>query len=162
MALSWQQTSLESLEVGAVPLVQRFLLRLRLTELFEQHLPTLPGRQPALSTARALSVLLTNLLLARQPLHAILAWASRRVPEHLGLEPQQVALLFPNPGSGRRETGAESSKFRIGDHPTETRDISQHVICKTAFVCDGCSFNRATAFAVGTIRSSTLRRLASC
>jgi transposase len=37
--------------------------------------------------------LLTNLLLARQPLYAIPRWAARRVPEHLGLLPEQVALL---------------------------------------------------------------------
>jgi transposase len=93
MSLSWQQTSLESLEVGATPAVQRLLQRLHLTQLFEQHLPVLPGRQPALSSARTLTVLLSNLLLARQPLYAIPAWAARRVPEHLGLQPDQMTLL---------------------------------------------------------------------
>jgi transposase len=93
MSLSWQQTSLESLEVGATPVVQRFLQRLHLTELFEQHLPALPGRQPALSSALTLTTLLANLLLARQPLYAIPGWVARRVPEHLGLQPEQVALL---------------------------------------------------------------------
>jgi transposase len=93
MVLSWQHTSLESLEVGATPVVQRFLQRLRLTEFFERHLPPLPGRQPALASAVTLTVLVTNLLLARQPLYAIPAWVARRVPEHLGLQPDQVALL---------------------------------------------------------------------
>jgi transposase len=37
--------------------------------------------------------LLTNLLLARQPLYAIPAWVARRVPEHLGLQAGQVPLL---------------------------------------------------------------------
>lgn len=93
MSLSWQQTSLESLEVGATPVVQRLLQRLQLPHLFEHHLPALPGRQPALPSALTLGVLLSNLLLARQPLYAIPAWAARRVPEHLGLQPDQVALL---------------------------------------------------------------------
>jgi transposase len=84
---------LESLEVGATPLVRHFLRRLRLPALFEQHLPPLPGRQPALPTSLTLTVLLSNLLLARQPLYAIPAWVARRVPEHLGLQPDQVALL---------------------------------------------------------------------
>ncbi len=93
MALSWQQTSLESLEVGATPLVRHFLQRLHLPQLFEQHLPVLPGRQPAISSARILSLLVTNLLLARQPLYALAGWVSRRVPEHLDLQTGQAHLL---------------------------------------------------------------------
>jgi transposase len=93
VSLSLQQTSLESLEVGATPLVRHFLHRLQLSQLFEQHLPALPGRQPALSSALTLNVLISNLLLARQPLYALSAWVARRVPEHLGLQPGQAALL---------------------------------------------------------------------
>jgi transposase len=93
MSLSWQQTSLESLEVGATPVVRHFLHRLQLPQLFAQHLPALPGRQPALSSAVTLTLLLTNLLVARQPLYALAAWAGRRVPEHLDLQPGQTDLL---------------------------------------------------------------------
>lgn len=84
---------LESLEVGATPLVRHFLQRLQLPALFVQHLPPLPGRPPGLPTPVTLTVLLSNLLLARQPLYAIPSWVARRVPEHLGLQPDQVALL---------------------------------------------------------------------
>jgi transposase len=69
------------------------LQRLHLPTLFAQHLPPLPGRQPALPTSVTLTVLLSNLLLARQPLYAIPAWVARRVPEHLGLQADQVLLL---------------------------------------------------------------------
>ena len=93
MSQSLQPTSLESLEVGATPLVRHFLDRLQLTLLLEQYLPPLPGRAPTLPSAVTLSVLLTNLLLARQPLYAIAAWAARRVPTHLGLQPGQAELL---------------------------------------------------------------------
>jgi transposase len=93
MNVSWQNTSLESLEIGATPLVRHFLHRLQLPELFEQHLPALPGRQPTLGSATVLSLLLSNLLLARQPLYALQTWAKRRVPEHLGLQPDQLASL---------------------------------------------------------------------
>jgi transposase len=84
---------LESLEVGAAPLVRLFLARLDVPGLFEQQLPPLPGRPPALPSSSVLCLLLSNLLLARQPLYAIPAWAARRVPEHLGLQPSQAALL---------------------------------------------------------------------
>jgi len=93
VSLAWQQTSLESLEVGAAPVMQHFLTRLGLPQLFERHLPTLPGRQPTLPTSVALTVLLSNLLLARQPLYAIPTWVARRVPDHLGLQPGQAASL---------------------------------------------------------------------
>ena len=36
--MSWQQTSLESLEIGATPLVRHFLQRLQLPQLFEPNL----------------------------------------------------------------------------------------------------------------------------
>jgi transposase len=84
---------LESLEVGAAPLVRLFLARLDVPGLFEQQLPPLPGRPPALPSSTVLCLLLSNLLLARQPLYAIPAWAARRVPERLGLQPGQAVLL---------------------------------------------------------------------
>src|SRR3954470_12757468 len=85
--------SLESLEVGASPLVLHFLSRLDLPGLFQRHLPPLPGRAPAVPSGAVLALLVQNFLLARQPLYATPAWAPRRVPEHLGLSPEQVALL---------------------------------------------------------------------
>ena len=93
MSLPWQHTSLESLEVGAAPLVRHFLQRLQLPELFERHLPPLPGRRPTLPSSMTLAILLSNLLLARQPLYAIPAWVARRVPEHLGLQADQAGRL---------------------------------------------------------------------
>ena len=83
----------ESLEVGAAPVIRHFLDRLDLPGLFDRHLPRLPGRQRDLPTSTVLGVLLSNLLLAREPLYAIAAWASGFVPEHLGLLPGQAALL---------------------------------------------------------------------
>ena len=67
----------ESLEVGAAPVVRRFLERLDLPGLFDRHLPRLPGRPPELPTSTVLCVLLSNLLLAREPLYGIAAWAAR-------------------------------------------------------------------------------------
>ena len=88
-----EDVRLESLEVGAAPLIRHFLLRLNLPALFAQHLPRLPGRQPELDTPTVLCVLLSNLLLARQPLYALADWAARRVPESIGLVAGQVEQL---------------------------------------------------------------------
>jgi transposase len=64
-----------------------------LAALFERHLVPLPGRQADLSSSTILCALLSNLLLARQPLYAVSSWAATFVPEHLGLLPGQALLL---------------------------------------------------------------------
>jgi transposase len=86
--------TLESLEVGASPVIRHFLQRLKLQTLFEQFLPAATTGAPAkISTAVTLTALVSHLLLCRHPFYALLDWFARRVPEHLGLEPEQVALL---------------------------------------------------------------------
>jgi len=83
----------ESLEVGAAPVIRHFLQKLDLPALFDRYLPRLRGRRRDVPTSRVLGVLLSNLLLARQPLYGIAAWAADFVPEHLGLLPEHLALL---------------------------------------------------------------------
>jgi hypothetical protein len=93
MTTPLDDSSLESLDVGAAPVVRRFLERLQLAPLLERHLPPLRRRPEDVPTAVTLGALVTNLLLARRPLYALPQWAARRAPEHLGLQPEQVALL---------------------------------------------------------------------
>ena len=93
MATPFDHTSLESLEVGAAPVVRRFLDRLQLAPLLARHLPPARRRPEDVPTSVTLGVLVTNLLLARRPLYGLAEWAARRVPEHLGLQPGQAGLL---------------------------------------------------------------------
>jgi transposase len=93
MASPFDQTSLESLDVGAAPVVRRFLERLQLEPLLARYLPPSTRRPEEIPTPITLGVLLSNLLLARRPLYALPAWVARRVPEHLGLQAGQVELL---------------------------------------------------------------------
>jgi transposase len=83
----------ESLEVGAAPVIRHFLQKLDLPGLFDRHLPRLPGRKRDVPTSTVLCVLLSNFLLSREPLYSVAAWASSFVPEHLGLRPEDLALL---------------------------------------------------------------------
>src|ERR1700731_4375281 len=83
----------EALAVGAAPVIRHFLEKLGLPALFDGHLPQLRGRQRDVPSSTVLCVLLSNLLLAREPLYAIAAWASGFVPEHLGLLPAQLPRL---------------------------------------------------------------------
>lgn len=120
--MSWQQTSLESLEIGATPLIRHFLQRLQLPQLFEQYLPALPGRKPSIPSAVTLTVLLTNLLLARQPLYALAAWTARRVPEHMGLQPGQAVLLNDD------RTGGALDHLRRADRASLLTALVMHAI----------------------------------
>jgi transposase len=120
--MSWQQTSLESLEIGATPLIRHFLNRLQLPQLFEQHLPALPGRKPSIPSSVTLTVLLTNLLLARQPLYALAAWTARRVPEHLGLQPGHAALLNDD------RTGGALDHLRRADRASLLTALVVHAV----------------------------------
>jgi hypothetical protein len=93
MATPFDHTSLESLEVGAAPVVRHFLERLQLGPLLARYLPPASRRPEDIPTFVTLCVLVTNLLLARRPLYGLPEWAARRVPEHLGLQPGQAGLL---------------------------------------------------------------------
>jgi transposase len=136
MSDHWSNTALESLEVGATPVVRHMLSRLQLPELFERHLPRLPGRPPALSSARTLTVLLTNLVIARRPLYAIPEWAARRVPEHLGLGPDEVPLLNDD------RLGAALDHLHRADRASLLTALVRHVV--SAFAIDLAEFHQDT------------------
>jgi len=78
--------------VGALPIVNHFLTRLRLEELLTAQLPTRDGRG-RLPVARAVCVLVQNLLLAREPLYGLGEGAALQAPHHLGLTSTQIGSL---------------------------------------------------------------------
>lgn len=127
---------LESLDVGAAPLVYHFLQRLALHNLFEQHLPVLPGRPPALPSATVLCLLVTNLLLARQPLYALPEWSVRRVPEFLGLQVAQAALLNDD------RLGRALDHLQRADRATLLTALVRHVVAE--FAIDLSEFHQDT------------------
>jgi transposase len=83
---------LRSFQIGAVPLVNRYLERLRLEELLEQHLPADDVRQ-TIPTPRVVLLLVRNVLLSREPMYAIPEWAARHAPDLFNLFHQEVAAL---------------------------------------------------------------------
>jgi transposase len=83
---------LNSRRIAALPILERFLGRLRLRELLCDHLPHEDGRT-RVPTATALLVLLRNLLISREPLYGVGEWAAGYEPELLGLSHAQLAAL---------------------------------------------------------------------
>ena len=73
------QGTLRSATVGALPILNDLLERMRLEEFLRAYLPPEDPRTK-LSSAKALLVLLRNLLVSREPIYGIGEWAARQAP----------------------------------------------------------------------------------
>jgi transposase len=84
--------TLRSSTVGALPILNRVLQRMRLEEYLEAYLPAEDARTRP-STPKALLVLVRNLLLSREPLYGIGEWAAGYAPHPLGITGEEAARL---------------------------------------------------------------------
>lgn len=84
--------TLRSYEVGALPLIDYILDRMRLEELLRQYLPPDDPRC-VLPTSRALLVLVRNVLISREPVYGVSEWAARYAPDLFNLQPHEISLL---------------------------------------------------------------------
>ncbi len=81
-------------EIGPIPLVRRFFDRLNLDQLLDQHVCDRKlGRPSRVSSGRALSVMVANVLTSRGPLYSVPEWLGRHIPEQLGLEEAQASAM---------------------------------------------------------------------
>ena len=83
---------LRSYAIGGMPILNRFLERLRLSELLSEHLPARDKRNK-LPADRTLLVLVRNILIAREPIYGVREWAAQFAPELLNLWPDEVGKL---------------------------------------------------------------------
>lgn len=86
------ETRLRSYSVGAVPIINRFLQRLKLTEILERHLPA-EDERTKVPTATAIVLLVRNVLLSREPIYGVGEWASAYGPDLFGLSERQLSSL---------------------------------------------------------------------
>ena len=84
--------TLRSYEVGALPMIDHILGRMRLPEILHECLPPDDPRVE-LATYRGLSVLVCNLLVSREPIYGVGQWAARYAPDLLHLRHREVELL---------------------------------------------------------------------
>jgi transposase len=87
-----QGRTLESRRVGALPVLDRFIKRLRLEEFLGKHLPR-EDRRSRVPTATALLLLVRNLLISREPLYGVGEWAARHDTPWLDLTDEQLPSL---------------------------------------------------------------------
>jgi transposase len=83
---------LASSQLGALPLIDRFLARIDTAGTLARHLPAGDART-TLSAATAIGVLVRNLCVAREPLYGLAGWAGAFEPGLLGLAPGEAGLL---------------------------------------------------------------------
>jgi len=84
--------TLESYTVGALPIINRILDRMKLSTILAKHLPPDDPRT-RISTPRAILVLVRNILVSREPIYGVGEWAARHAPELLELWPKELQYL---------------------------------------------------------------------
>lgn len=67
-------------QVGALPIINGLLERMRLREFLETHLPQEDNRTK-IDTSRVVLLLLKNLLMAREPMYGVAEWARNFAPD---------------------------------------------------------------------------------
>jgi len=115
--------SLRSYQVGALPLVNRILERMRLEEFFREYLPPDDPRC-RFPTAQALLVLVRNVLVSREPVYAVGGWAARFAPDLFNLWDKQVALLHDD------RWGRCLTRLFVGTDPEFILAVVRHVIAE--------------------------------
>jgi len=78
--------------VGALPLLNQILDRMRLEKILAEHLPRDDPRTE-LPTPQVLLVMVRNVLLSRQPIYGVGEWAARFAPDLFNLWEDEVELL---------------------------------------------------------------------
>jgi len=84
--------TLRTYDVGALPIINRILERMRLSDILRQCLATDDSRT-RLPTSRGLLVLVRNLLVAREPVYGVGQWAAGYAPDLLDMWHHDVELL---------------------------------------------------------------------
>ena len=83
---------LTSYRVGALPIIDRLLERMRLEEFLRSYLPR-ADRRCRIAPSIGITLLLKNVLLCREPLYGIGEWAARYAPEALGFADTHLPSL---------------------------------------------------------------------
>ena len=83
---------LDSKFLGALPIVNQFLVRLQIEALLDKRLPA-PDPRTKVPPASVLMVLLRSLILSKSPLYSVSEWAVSILPAALELTVEQAAVL---------------------------------------------------------------------
>jgi transposase len=114
-------TTLCSYAVGALPILNDILQRMRLEEFLRDCLPP-EDRRTKLSPAKALLVLLRNLLVSREPIYGVGEWAARHAPDLLGLATVDMDRLNDDC------VGRALDRLFLADVPSLVLSVAAHAV----------------------------------
>jgi transposase len=112
---------LQSATVGALPILNRILGRMRLAEFLQAALPA-EDRRTKLSPVKALLLLVRNVLVSRAPIYGIGEWAARHAPELLGLTTAEIGVLNDD------RVGRALDKLFAADVPALVLAVARQVV----------------------------------
>lgn len=125
----WDQGSLHSSTVGALPILNHIFHRLNLEAILQAHLSHEDARTK-IPIARGLLVLVKNFLLSREPLYGLGEWAVRHDPTLLGLTPEQIGFLNDD------RAGRWLTRFFSCDRPAFLLNLVSHTVVTFAVGLD--------------------------
>ena len=91
------ERSLESKAIGAMPIVNRFISRLKLDQRIDEAVGGVlsgRGRKAEVAHGRVLCVAIRNLVVSRLPLYRFQDWVAGYVPQQLGLTLDESGLFY--------------------------------------------------------------------
>lgn len=84
--------TLRSYAIGAAPIINLLLRRMKLADILQRHLPPDDGRMKV-PTVAGLLLLVRNVLISREPVYGVADWACGYAPDALGLVESQLSAL---------------------------------------------------------------------
>lgn len=84
--------ALRTYDVGALPIINHILERMRLADILKRCLPPDDSRT-LLATHRGLLVLLRNILMSREPIYGVGQWAASYAPDLFDMGPHEMERL---------------------------------------------------------------------
>ena len=143
------QNVLRSSTVGALPILNHFLRRMRLEDFLCSALPV-EDRRTKLSPVKALLVLLRNLLISREPIYGVGEWAARHVPNLLGLAAEKEIVLLNDDCVGRA-----LDRLFLADVPSLVLAVTTHVVKEFAVSLDELHNDSTTVTFCGAYANAT-------
>ena len=111
--------------VGALPILNHILERMRLEEFLEGYLPREDGRTK-LRTSRVLMLMVRNMLVARDPIYGVGEWAAGYAPDLLGISAAELDYLNDDRG------GRSLDKLAEIDISSLVLAVASHVVKRFA------------------------------
>lgn len=146
-----QGRTLHSRRIGALPILNAFLQRLRIAEFLRAHLPR-DDRRSRVATTTSLLVLIQNFLVSREPLYGIGEWAARHGRAALGLADDQLAALNDD------RVGRALDRLFDADVAALALDIAAHATREFDVALDELHNDSTTVTFHGDYESATQER----